>query len=272
MVTSSAMRSSKRVLAGAILAFGMIVLAAACTLVLASGNDLFSSENSLTYGSPSNPSGASNDSVALGKSIFHDTPKYAKAYVGNRLACNNCHINDGTTPQAAPLVGLPALFPMFSPRANRKISLKDRIEECFVRSENGRPLPYSGKEMNALIDYVGFISQGQEKGKEFPGRGLVKLVVLKGDPKRGELIYKEQCTVCHGADGNGTAPSLPPLWGAGAFNDGAGMHRIEKMAAFVAKNMPQTKPGSLSPQEAFDVAAYIHTKPRPKYNRKYDKY
>jgi thiosulfate dehydrogenase len=213
-----------------------------------------------------------SNSVALGKSIFHDTVQNAKAYVGNRLSCNDCHINDGTTPQAAPLIGLPALFPMFSPRANRKISLEDRIEECFVRSENGRPLPYSGKEMNALIDYIDSISEGQAKGKEFSGRGLVKLAILKGDPKRGELIYQGQCSVCHGSDGNGVAPSLPPLWGADAFNDGAGMHRIEKMAAFVLKNMPQTKPGSLSPQEAFDVSAYIHTKPRPKYNPIYDKY
>jgi thiosulfate dehydrogenase len=36
--------------------------------------------------------------------------------------------------------------------------------------------------------------------------------------------------------------------------------------------MPQTNPGSLTPQEAFDVSAYIHSKPRPKFNPQYAKY
>ncbi len=212
------------------------------------------------------------DSAALGKLIFHDTPNYAKAFVGNRMSCNSCHFNDGTAAHAAPMIGLPGLFPMFSPRAKRMVSLKDRIQECFVRSENGLPLPENGKEMTALLAYIGSLSEGYSRGKEFPGRGLVKVPALKGNAKRGESIYAGQCAVCHGPDGDGIGPMLPPLWGPGAFNDGAGMHRVDKMAAFVVKNMPQTKPGSLTMQEAFDVAAFVHTKPRPKYNPKYDKY
>jgi thiosulfate dehydrogenase len=211
------------------------------------------------------------DLVALGKRIFHDTPREAKPYVGNRLSCNDCHFQDGTKPYSSPLIGVADIFPWFSERANRKITLKERIQECFVRSENGHPLPEEGKEMSAMVAYINSLTWNGTKG-QFPGRGLVKVPALKGDLKKGADIYVEKCAVCHGPNGDGVDPMLPPVWGAGSFNDGAGMHRVEKMAAFVVKNMPQTNPGTLTPQQAFDVSAYIHSQPRPKYNRKYDKY
>jgi thiosulfate dehydrogenase len=39
------------------------------------------------------------------------------------------------------------------------------------------------------------------------------------------------------------------------------MNQIAKMAAFVQHNMPQTDPDTLTPQEAYDVATYVHSKP-----------
>jgi thiosulfate dehydrogenase len=221
--------------------------------------------------SPAGDQPASADIVALGRRFFHDTPLEAKAYVSNRMSCNNCHFQDGTTPYASPLIGIADIFPWFSERANRKITLKERIQECFVRSENGRPLPEGGKEMAAVVAYINSLTWQGPKG-QFPGRGLVKVPALKGDPKKSADIYAEKCAVCHGANGDGVGPMPPPVWGASSFNDGAGMHRVEKMAAFVVKNMPQTNPGTLTPQQAFDVSAYIHNQPRPKYNPKYDKY
>jgi thiosulfate dehydrogenase len=228
--------------------------------------------------SPQSPSSTpsvtapAEDLIALGKRIFHDTPHAAKLYVGSRLACGNCHLKDGTAPYAAPMVGIAAFFPEFSQRVNRKISLQDRVNECFVRSENGRPLPEGGREMAALIAYIESLPPNNAEGSEPAGRGLIKLPALAGSPQRGEAIYTAQCASCHGSDGAGIAPTFPPLWGSASFNDGAGMSHIQNMAAFVVKNMPPTSPGSLSPQQAFDVSSYIHTKPRPKYNHKYDKY
>ncbi|HVC89718.1 MAG TPA: hypothetical protein VND66_03755, partial [Acidobacteriaceae bacterium] len=60
--------------------------------------------------------------------------------------------------------------------------------------------------------------------------------------------------------------------GPDSFNDGAGMNGISKMARFVQHTMPQTCPGLLSAQTAYDVSAYIHIKPRPKFNPAYKKY
>jgi thiosulfate dehydrogenase len=57
----------------------------------------------------------------------------------------------------------------------------------------------------------------------------------------------------------------PPLWGPHSYNIGAGMARIRTAAAFVHQLMPRDKPRTLTPQEAFDVATYIDSRPRPDY-------
>ena len=219
---------------------------------------------------PTAAAGQEAELVKQGKLLFDQTPKYAFHYVGNQLACGDCHVNSGTADYAAPMTDLAGLFPMFSKRAGHEISLRDRIDECFVRSESGRPLPPDSEEMRALVAYIQSLSRGTEKGKPYAGRGLVKLPDLKGDPVRGRVVYvQQQCSICHGSDGAGIPPVMPPLWGSGSFNDGAGMNKPDKMAAYVFHNMPQNHPGALTAQEAYDVAAYIHMKPRPKFNPTY---
>jgi thiosulfate dehydrogenase len=218
------------------------------------------------------PAGPVGDSISQGEQIFLNTPRFAPAYVGNQLSCTNCHINTGAAAYSAPMVGLPGLFPMYNQRAGRVITLEDRIQECFLRSENGHPLPYSSPEMIAIVSYIQWLSQGIPAGHAFPGRGLVKLPALHGDASRGAELYAKQCAGCHGANGAGDPPVLPPLWGPGSYNDGAGMNRIDKMAAFVQHNMPNNHPGTLTPQQAFDVSAYVSSKPRPKLNPAYKSY
>jgi len=214
------------------------------------------------------PNGSKGDSIRLGEKIFNQTPLYAAAHVGGKVSCDDCHAGGGTQPLASPMVGMPAAFPMYSERAKRKITLKDRIQECFVRSENGKPLDDDGVEMRAVVDYITWLSQPQPRMAPYTGRGLVKLPNLTGDPRHGERIYDAQCSGCHGDKGEGRWPN-PPLWGADSFNDGAGMHGIPKMAAFVQQNMPANRKGMLTPQEAYDVSAFIHTQPRPAFNTAY---
>lgn len=218
------------------------------------------------------PTGSEGEEIRLGKLIFDQTPRYAAAYVGNRLSCNDCHIKSGTAPHAAPMIDLANLFPMYNKRAGRIISLQERLQECFVRSENGSPLPVESKEMKALVAYVNWLSKNGVKGKSYEGRGLTQLPALKGDPAKGKVIYTSQCAACHGSNGIGEPPIIPPLWGRNSFNDGAGMDDPKKMAAFLVANMPQNHPGALTPQAAFDVASFVHTMPRPRFNEAYRKY
>ena len=121
--------------------------------------------------------------------------------------------------------------------------------------------------MTALIAYMQWLSQGQLTGREFPGRGLVHLPELTPNVEHGEKIYVQQCSGCHGKDGAGTPPTLPPVWGPGAYNDGAGINGVPNMAAFIQHNMPANTPGSLSAQDSYDVAAFIHSKPHTVFNR-----
>lgn len=218
------------------------------------------------------PQGPKAAQIRLGQQIFQKTPTYAAAYVGNSMSCADCHLGGGRAAYSAPLVGVPSLFPAYNQRAGRVITFAERIQQCFVRSENGKPPAPASREMQALLAYIGWISRAHSRGASFPGRGLVKLPALRGDPARGAKLYASQCSVCHGDQGTGMPPLFPPLWGSDSFNSGAGMAQVAKMAAFVQHNMPQNAPGSLSAQQAYDVAAYVDGKPRPQMNPAYAKY
>jgi thiosulfate dehydrogenase len=218
------------------------------------------------------PESRLGDSIRRGAAIFNETPLYAADHTGSKISCANCHAEGGIQPYASPMVGLPKVFPMYNERAGHMISMKDRIQECFVRSENGKPLDYEGDTMKNLVDYITWLSQPQPGHKEFKGRGFVKLSALTPNPQNGEQIYSSQCAGCHGNDGAGRAPMFPALWGPDSFNDGAGMNQIAKMAAFVQHNMPQNRMGILTPQEAYDVSAFIHEHPRPAFNQAYKHY
>ena len=218
------------------------------------------------------PAGPAGENIRLGKNIFDYTPRYAAKYVGNQMNCADCHLQSGRAPYSSPMVGLAHIFPTFNERAGGVIPLFRRIQQCFARSENGRPPAPKSKEMKALLAYIGWLSPAESAGQAPHGRGLKSLPKLHGDAGRGAAIYTKQCAACHGADGAGVPPILPPLWGTGSFNEGAGMSRVDKMAAFVQYNMPQNAPGTLTPQEAYDVAAYINSKPRPKMNPAYATY
>jgi thiosulfate dehydrogenase len=218
------------------------------------------------------PPASQADLVEQGKLIFDQTPKYASAYVGNKLACADCHVDSGKAAYSAPMIDMANMFPMFNKRAGRVISMQERFQECFTRSENGRPLPADSTEMKALTAYVDWLSRDGVKGKPYKGRGLVKLPDLNGHPDKGRTLYAAQCASCHGTDGAGVPPVLPAVWGPNSYNDGAGMNNPSKTAAFLIHNMPQNHPGTLTPQDAYDIAAFIHTMPRPKFNEAYKHY
>jgi len=218
------------------------------------------------------PHGPLGDSIRLGRLLFTQTPLYASEHIKAKINCSDCHAAGGMQPFASPVVGVPALFPMFNQRAGHVISLKDRIQECFVRSENGTPIDYDGEQMQAIVNYINWLSTPEPHRQKFQGRGLVSLPSLTPNPVHGAEIYASQCAGCHGRQGEGSLPMFPPLWGPNSFNDGAGMNGIPKMAAFVQHNMPQNRMGILSAQEAYDVSAYIHAQPRPAFNPAYAKF
>ena len=66
----------------------------------------------------------------------------------------------------------------------------------------------------------------------------------------------------------GGSYKFPPLWGPHSYNFGAGMAKLKMASAFIKANMPLNNPGSLTEQQAWDVAAYVDGHKRPPDPRK----
>ena len=62
--------------------------------------------------------------------------------------------------------------------------------------------------------------------------------------------------------------AAPPVWGPQSYNIAAGMARLTVTAAFIKSNMPRGWGWSLSDDDAYDVAAYVNSQPRPDFPNK----
>jgi thiosulfate dehydrogenase len=225
--------------------------------------------------------GPENDLVRYGRDLIADTPKYigknaanpAMRFAGNDLACQNCHLNAGLKPFAAPFVSTFATFPMLVD--DQVLTLTARINGCMRRSLNGKNLPTEGREMEALIAYMKFVGKGTPEGVRIAGMGLRPIAPPTSPPdaRRGEAVYAKLCATCHKADGQGEPKqppavgyAIPPLWGDASFNAGAGMAKTAYAASYIHDNMPfgiDYRTPVLTVQEAWDVAAFIISKPHP---------
>ena len=211
------------------------------------------------------PATATGDVIRSGYRLVIDTQHQARAYVGNALNCTNCHLDAGRRLGAAPFVGLATLFPEYRARNDRMNRLEDRLDDCFQRSMNGRPLPPGSHEQAALVAYINWLSQGVPKDAARTWRGFRRISAARQpDPLKGKALFAGQCAACHGDDGHGTLTG-PPVWGARSFNIAAGMARVSLAAAFIKANMPLGQGGTLSDDEAYDLAAYITSQPRPDF-------
>jgi thiosulfate dehydrogenase len=208
-------------------------------------------------------------SVRRGRALMTATRDSLPKHVGNALRCVSCHPSDGMQPNAMPWIGVYARFPQYRSRTGRTIVLEDRINDCFERSMNGLALDRGGRDMRDIIAYMSFLSYGIPVGAAVEGMSIPALKPLPGDTLRGAQIYATTCSVCHGVDGDGTV-GAPPVWGPRSYNIGAGMARVRTAAAFIRRVMPFDRPGSLTDQQAFDVATYINTRPRPDFADKAD--
>jgi thiosulfate dehydrogenase len=205
--------------------------------------------------------------VRRGRALLLATRDSLPQNVGAKLRCVSCHLGDGLKANQMPYIGVYSRFPQYRTRSATVEIIEDRINDCFERSLNGKALPRDSHAMRDIVAYLAFLSYGVPVGMQVTGQGLPRLDPLPGDTVRGREVFTTRCTLCHGADGHGTN-AAPPLWGPGSYNIGAGMARIRTAAAFIKVAMPFDKPGTLTAQEAFDVATYINTRPRPDFARK----
>ena len=216
------------------------------------------------------PKNEFGDMIVLGKNIFVNTQQYAKDYVGNGLNCANCHLDNGRKADSAPLWAAYGLYPAYRKKTGQVDTIGSRIQGCFRYSMNGKPPALDSKEMTALVTYHYWLAKGAPTGVKLQGQGYLALPKppLEPDITRGAEVYKNNCALCHGANGEGAmangAYAFPPLWGKDSFNWGAGMHRVDTAAGFIKANMPYGRGGMLTDQQAWDVAIFMNSHERPK--------
>ncbi|HEY9228223.1 MAG TPA: c-type cytochrome [Gemmatimonadaceae bacterium] len=201
-------------------------------------------------------------SVYRGLALITQTRDSLPKYVGGNLNCTSCHLDEGRRGNAAPLSGVFARYPQYMSRSGAVVPIEDRINYCFTRSLAGSKLPPDSREMQDIVAYLAFISKGVPNGEHVRDEGMPKMLSLLGDSARGKELFVENCARCHGPNGAGMGP-IPALWGPQSFSIGASMARQERAASFIRHNMPLDRPGTLSDRQAYDIAAYITSMPRP---------
>jgi len=234
--------------------------------------------NGLFFVKPVNPIERNPDSmIAYGKDLIIHTAAYFGPAgkieaLSNGMNCQNCHLEAGTKNFGNNYMAVAANYPKFRARSGTVETIYKRVNDCFERSLNGKALDTTGTEMKAIAAYILSLGKNVPKNTTPKGSGIAELAFLDraADPEKGRLVYETKCQSCHGADGQGVKSgaeySFPPLWGDNSYNHGAGLYRLSRFAGYVKYNMPQgatyEKP-QLTDEEAWDIAAFVNSKPRP---------
>jgi thiosulfate dehydrogenase len=225
------------------------------------------------------PFSAAGDLIRYGKDLVANTavylgPKGKVAAITNGMNCQNCHLDAGTRLWGNNFSAVSSTYPQFRGRSGTVESVYKRVNDCLERSLNGKKLDSNSHEMQAFAAYINWVGHKVPKNVKPEGAGVKGLPFLArpADPEKGLFVYKLKCQRCHGADGSGAINSdrsaylYPPLWGINSYNSGAGIFRLSHFAGFIRYNMPFDAPANaelLTNEEAWDVAAFVNTQPRP---------
>lgn len=224
------------------------------------------------------PDGPLGEAILRGYELTNNTSEVLRAEAAtvedgerivNSLSCTSCHAGAGLDESSSSMVGVSSVYPMYIPRADKIVTLEDRINGCMVRSMNGEKFASDSEDLRAMVAYLTYISEGipSEMNADLPWRHLNNMDdVPTPSVDDGEKMYQQSCISCHAGDGSGIGSNTgPALWGDDSFNDGAGIARMTKMAGYIQRNMPVGAENSLSDQEAADLAAYILSQDRPEW-------
>lgn len=273
----------------------VLLMAAVLLWGSAIGNDLFTARRKEVVQAPKAPtpsvpefwrapevllvSDKKADEINYGRELIAHTAKFlgpegSVMKMSNGMNCQNCHLDAGTKTFGNNYSAVASTYPKYRARSGSVESIEKRVNDCFERSLNGSALDSASREMRAIVSYIEWLGTGVKKGEAPKGSGLLKIEPLgrAADPQKGKALYEAQCVACHGKNGqglklpDGTAYQYPPLWGDRSYNQGAGLFRLSTFAQFVYTNMPlgatYDRP-VLSKEEAWDIAAYVNSLPRP---------
>lgn len=237
----------------------------------------------LTYWHPPDstqiPNTPEGDLIRYGRELIAHTavylgPRGSVRKISNGMNCQNCHLQAGKKIFGNNYSGVASTYPKYRARSGTTETIEKRINDCLERSLNGQPLEHGSRELTAMVRYITWVGHTVPKDSIPFGQGLVSLPLITraADPARGKLVYTEHCKQCHGVDATGLKTEnsaewkYPPLAGPESYNSGAGLFRLTRFAAYVKANMPYGttfENSVLTDEQAWDVAAYINSLPRP---------
>jgi thiosulfate dehydrogenase len=222
---------------------------------------------------------ADKSKLEYGKELIVNTAKYlgpmgSVAHLTNGMNCQNCHLNAGTQPYGNNYGSVASTYPKYRGRSGAIEDIYKRVADCFERSLNGKAPAVGSKEMEAIVAYINYVGSNVKKGDKAKGSGIYEVALLDraADPAKGKILYAAKCVSCHQKDGSGMFAAdkityqYPPVWGEHSYNHGAGLYRLSRFAGYIKANMPlgaTYKAPQLSDEEAWDIAAYVNSMPRP---------
>ena len=232
-------------------------------------------------------SGEERKMVIYGQELIAHTSKYfgPKGTISrttNGMNCQNCHLDAGTRPWGNNFGAVYSTYPQYRGRSNSIQDIYGRVNDCFERSLNGIAIDKNSYEMKSINTYIKWLGKDVKKGEKPYGSHLPELQFLQraADRAKGKMVYINVCQSCHGNNGQGMLNlsedeyAYPPLWGEHSFNDGAGMYRLSSLAGFAFNDMPFNQAShqhpKLSTEEAWDIAAFINSQPRPHLDQSKD--
>lgn len=232
------------------------------------------------------PAGKAGNMIRYGRELIAHTaqylgPKGSVAQITNGMNCQNCHLDAGNRLFGNDYAGFIAGYPKINNRSGRVERASQRITECFERSLGGSAPDTSKKEMKAILAYMAWMGKDVKKGQKIFGTATERLAFMDqpASPLKGKNVFVTKCASCHGQNGEGMLAadkisySNPPLWGKHSYTDGAGMYRVINLAGFVKNNMPfgaTYQSPQLTDEEAWNVAAFINSQPRPHKDQRQD--
>ncbi len=98
----------------------------------------------------------------------HDTFGGHRKMHGVSVTCDTCHMGGGQVAgqlpngkQIASLVNAAAIFPRYSPKLHRVVTLEMQIQHCVKGGLGGRPPAFGSKAMVDMVAYLHSIAKGQ---------------------------------------------------------------------------------------------------------------
>ena len=225
------------------------------------------------------PATAAGDLIRYGKELVVNTaiylgPKGKLGAMSNGMNCQNCHLDAGSRLWGNNFSGVFANYPKFKQRSGSIESIYNKINDCFERSLNGKSLDTNSREMQAIYAYIKWLGENVPRNIKPGGSGIADIPFINrpADSSLGKIVYIQKCQRCHALDGAGTynmdstAYQYPPLWGPHSYNTGASLYRLGRFAGYVKYNMPfdsKEEATKLRLEEAWNVAAFVNSQPRP---------